>query len=184
MSSSIELDPIQPNYKGSDWILEGQLNEHIVATAAYYYEVENVTPTVLSFRQETTMNPEEYEFRSYDTENLEAVFGVSDDVDLRTDEDCMHAPPTQDVGSVTTPQGRLLAWPNALQHRLEPFELLDKTRPGRRSCIVLYLVDPHYRICSTRNVPPQQHDVSMSAPRSLISISRNKSFLHTLSRNI
>lgn len=57
---------------------------------------------------------------------------------------------------MTTPQGRLLAFPNTLQHKVEPFELVDKTRPGHRRFLVLWLVDPHYRICSTRNVPPQQ----------------------------
>lgn len=64
--------------------------------------------------------------------------------------------PFQNIGSVTTPQGRLLAFPNTLQHKVEPFELVDKTRPGHRRFLVLWLVDPHYRICSTRNVPPQQ----------------------------
>lgn len=62
----------------------------------------------------------------------------------------------QDLGSVTTPQGRLLAFPNTLQHKVEPFELVDKSRPGHRRFLALWLVDPHYRICSTRNVPPQQ----------------------------
>lgn len=65
-------------------------------------------------------------------------------------------PPFQNLGSVSTPQGRLLAFPNTLQHKVEPFELVDKTRPGHRRFLVLWLVDPHYRICSTRNVPPQQ----------------------------
>lgn len=65
-------------------------------------------------------------------------------------------PPFQNLGSVTTPQGRLLAFPNTLQHKVEPFELVDKTKPGHRRFLVLWLVDPHYRICSTRNVPPQQ----------------------------
>lgn len=57
---------------------------------------------------------------------------------------------------MTTPQGRLLTFPNTLQHRVEPFELADKSRPGHRRFLALWLVDPHYRICSTRNVPPQQ----------------------------
>lgn len=30
--------------------------------------------------------------------------------------------------------------------------------PGHARFIKLMLVDPHYRICSTRNVPPQRHD--------------------------
>jgi len=41
---------------------------------------------------------------------------------------------------------------------VSPFELADKTQPGHRRFLVLWLVDPHYRVCSTRNVPPQRHD--------------------------
>ncbi|CAK7270588.1 hypothetical protein SEPCBS57363_004175, partial [Sporothrix epigloea] len=64
----------------------------------------------------------------------------------------------QHIGSVAAPQGRLVAFPNVLEHRIEPFRLVDGTKPGRYRWLTLYLVDPHYRLCSTRNVPPQQHD--------------------------
>lgn len=57
---------------------------------------------------------------------------------------------------MTTPHGRLLTFPNTLQHKVEPFELVDKTHSGHRRFLALWLVDPHYRICSTRNVPAQQ----------------------------
>jgi hypothetical protein len=39
-----------------------------------------------------------------------------------------------------------------------PLELQDKTEPGHCRFLTLSLVDPTYRICSTRNVPPQQTD--------------------------
>jgi hypothetical protein len=42
------------------------------------------------------------------------------------------------------------------QHRVSPFELADPTKPGHRRFIALWLVDPHRRIISTANVPPQQ----------------------------
>lgn len=42
------------------------------------------------------------------------------------------------------------------QHRVSPFELADPTKPGHRQFIALWLVDPHKRIISTANVPPQQ----------------------------
>jgi len=80
---------------------------------------------------------------------LAEIFGIASGT-LREEQ------PFQDLGSVSTPQGRLLAFPNTLQHKVEGFELIDKTRPGHRRFLVLWLVDPHYRICSTRNVPPQQ----------------------------
>lgn len=42
------------------------------------------------------------------------------------------------------------------QHRVSPFELADLSKPGHRRFIALWLVDPHKRIISTANVPPQQ----------------------------
>lgn len=48
--SSIELTPEKPKYKGGNWHIEGMLNEHIAATALYYYDVDNVTESRISFR--------------------------------------------------------------------------------------------------------------------------------------
>lgn len=42
------------------------------------------------------------------------------------------------------------------QHRVSPFELVDKTKSGHRRFIALWLVDPNLRIINTANVPPQQ----------------------------
>jgi len=67
--------------------------------------------------------------------------------------------PYQHLGAVAARQGRLVAFPNALEHRIEPFRLVDATKPGRLRWLTLCLVDPHYRVCSTRNVPPQRHDL-------------------------
>ena len=61
--NSIELTPNKPVYPGSSWQLEGQLNEHVVATAIYSFEVENITETRISFRQETSIPAEIYRFR-------------------------------------------------------------------------------------------------------------------------
>lgn len=44
------------------------------------------------------------------------------------------------------------------QHRVSPFKLADPAKPGHRRFIALWLVDPHCRIISTANVPPQQRD--------------------------
>ena len=55
-----------------------------------------------------------------------------------------------------TSEGRLLAFPNVVQHRLSPFQLVDPAKPGHRKILALFLVDPYVRILSTANVPPQQ----------------------------
>ena len=62
----------------------------------------------------------------------------------------------QNYGTVATPQGRLLAFPNVFHHRVSGFRLADPTKPCHRRFIALWLVDPQTRIISTANVPPQQ----------------------------
>jgi hypothetical protein len=64
----------------------------------------------------------------------------------------------QEVGSVLCREGRLLTFPNILQHRVLPFKRADPTKPGHRKILALFLVDPRMKIISTANVPPQQRD--------------------------
>lgn len=69
-----------------------------------------------------------------------------------------HGPRVQEIGSVVCKEGRLLTFPNILQHRVQPFKLADPTKPGHRKILALFLVDPGIRIISTASVPPQQRD--------------------------
>ncbi|KAH8892988.1 hypothetical protein GQ53DRAFT_619176, partial [Thozetella sp. PMI_491] len=147
--ASIELTPEKPAYEGGNWHLEGMLNEHIVATAIYYFDISNVTDSALSFRQKAAMDLEDRVDEDGLERGLNLIYGTEN---LRYDK------AVQVLGSVKTLDGRMLVFPNTLQHRVSPFELKDPTRPGHRRFIVLWLVDPVYRICSTRNVPPQRHD--------------------------
>eukprot|EP00168_Porphyra_purpurea_P008703 TRINITY_DN2110_c0_g1_i1.p4 TRINITY_DN2110_c0_g1~~TRINITY_DN2110_c0_g1_i1.p4 ORF type:complete len:156 (-),score=58.17 TRINITY_DN2110_c0_g1_i1:225-692(-) len=70
------------------------------------------------------------------------------------------APINQPLGSVATDTaGRVLVFPN-IQHRVSPFRLADPTRPGRRSIVAIFLLDPSLATDSTSvtadTVPPQQ----------------------------
>lgn len=64
----------------------------------------------------------------------------------------------QYVGDIVAREGRLLTFPNVFQHRVLPFELLDKLKVGHRKILALFLVDPHIRIISSANVPCQQRE--------------------------
>ena len=45
---NIELTPeINPVYAGGSWHVEGGINEDIIATVLYYYDVENITESKL-----------------------------------------------------------------------------------------------------------------------------------------
>ncbi|KAG9663042.1 hypothetical protein KCU64_g1575, partial [Aureobasidium melanogenum] len=41
---------------------------------------------------------------------------------------------------------------------VQPFKLVDPTKPGHRKILALFLVDPFHRVISTANVPPQQRE--------------------------
>ena len=84
---------------------------------------------------------------------LQQVFGFGPDATGMGDSQV-----TQHLGGVVCRQGRLLTFPNILQHRVSPFSLADRSKPGHRKILALFLVDPHVRIISTANVPPQRVD--------------------------
>lgn len=128
------------------------MNERICATTLYYVDSENITTSSLSFRMQTDdYVDEKYSVGQDGFHWLEQVHGT----ELKAGGDI---PCIQNYGSVETPQGRLLAFPNVFQHSVSSFRLIDPGKPGHRRFIALWLVDPHVRIISTANVPPQQQD--------------------------
>jgi hypothetical protein len=72
-------------------------------------------------------------------------------------------PSVNDLGSVATPQGRCIAFPNIYQHQVQSFSLLNKSKPGHRKILALFLVDPAILRPSTTTVPPQQQVWGLSA---------------------
>ena len=145
--ANIQLTPEKPEYDGSNWHVEGQMNEHIIATALYYYDSENITTSRLSFRQSSMVDEMTIEYEQDDHDWLPLTFGAENEEDM-----------VQDLGSVACTQGRMVTFPNTLQHRVEPFGLLDRSKPGHRKIVALFLVDPTIRIISTANVPAQRKD--------------------------
>ncbi|EDN02208.1 predicted protein [Histoplasma mississippiense (nom. inval.)] len=146
--ANIHLTPEQPKYHGGTWHVEGQSNEHICATALYYYDSDNITESHLAFRQLCDVEDgQEIQYEQNRHEWLSAVFGCENG-----------GPAIQEIGDVVCKQGRLLTFPNILQHRVSPFELEDPSKPGHRKILALFLVDPNIRIISSANVPCQRRD--------------------------
>ncbi|KAF8802211.1 hypothetical protein BYT27DRAFT_7235520 [Phlegmacium glaucopus] len=142
--ANIHLTPENPSYEGGSW----HVNEHICATALYYYSNENIEPSNLAFRQQSnTKAIYEMEYEQDYHDWFPAIFGCESG-----------GPGVQVVGSVETREGRLLTFPNILQHQVQPFSLADPTKPGHRKILALFLVDPNLPILSTANVPCQQRD--------------------------
>ncbi|KAL2842538.1 hypothetical protein BJY01DRAFT_264474 [Aspergillus pseudoustus] len=144
--ANIELTPEKPEYAGGSWHVEGQLNEHICATALYYYDSVNITESRLSFRQESSFVQHSYIPHQIDPW-IGAVYGCKD-----------HGPRVQEILSVQCRQGRLVTFSNIFQHRVVPFSLVDGTKPGHRKILALFLVDPNVTVISTANVPVQRAD--------------------------
>jgi hypothetical protein len=147
---------------GADWFEDGMLNEHIVATTIVCLSSVNVAPYSIYLEVEADLDPEHFHYMWDELPELEQVFEVGPLNHLGGDG--VADPAVQRLIRVQLPEGRLLALPSVLRRNADNAPtLLDPTKPGRLQMLVLYLVDPHYRICSTRNVPPQQHDWWASA---------------------
>jgi hypothetical protein len=147
--ANIILTPEKPKYAGGAWHVEGMQNERIVCSGIYYYESENITESLLSFRQSVDSPTDNESDRSDGQEQgyISHYFGISNGNYL-----------SEQLGSVETKAGRCIAFPNVFQHQVQPFELADKTKPGVRKILVFFLVDPFAPILSTANIPPQQRE--------------------------
>ncbi|CUA75280.1 ABC transporter C family member 4 [Rhizoctonia solani] len=139
--ANIHLTPEKPEYSGGSWHVEGMRNEAIAASGIYYYDEENITESRLAFRAAVTVPYYEQE----DERGCILTWGIG------RDEPCIN-----ELGAVVTCQDRCIAFPNTYQHRVSPFELKDKSKPGHRKIVALFLVDPAIRRPSTTTVPPQQ----------------------------
>lgn len=140
--TNIELTPENPKYNGGSWHVDGTINEDIVATIVYYYDSENISDSKISFR--ATYDEPFYD--DGDAFYVKEFYGIEHGEILN-----------REIGKVDCNENRLLIFPNIFQHRIEPFELHDKSRSGHRKMMCLYVVDPYNDLVVTTNqVPPQQ----------------------------
>ncbi|XHF98624.1 hypothetical protein AWENTII_002171 [Aspergillus wentii] len=92
--ANIELTPEKPHYAGGSWHVEGQLNEHICATAIYYYSNDNITTNTLCFRQRlnTTCMGSQIGYQQGHVEWTEPVFGCEEDGPVTRSRWCILSP--------------------------------------------------------------------------------------------
>jgi len=167
---SIELDPETPSFPGKEWHTEGNANERIVSNAIYALDSENVSEPQICFRQRCKLGgtwvydrigAEDSDDEGSDYDDLilkHALWDVDYIGRLLGREKIQYSPSWQQLGEVKVPPGRLISFPNAFQRRMGPLQPQDETKPGHCRFLTLSLVDPAYRLCSTRNVLPQQTD--------------------------
>ncbi|OAQ95887.1 hypothetical protein LLEC1_01634 [Akanthomyces lecanii] len=148
------------------WNLNGNRNERIVATTLVCLQRKNLHPVSggITFRTETKRNAWEDRPKKRQNPTRETVAGPShrppnptaasaaaEPLDLGTRE----APSFQELGTIKLPEGRVVTYPNTLQHKFEAPTLANPMKPGSIKFMQIHLVDPHYIVCSTRFVPPQ-----------------------------
>lgn len=172
----IELTPNNLKCLGNEWEPKGMKNEHIVAVGIFAYVVENVTKSRIAFCQETDVSPGFFRHGPslyqastdyspckspvHEQGKRNRMEAISDIFGVNTYQMCsdhhVFALPFQENGRMALPQGRLIAFPNVMESHREPFRLDDPKKNGHHRWVTIMLVDPNYRLCSTRNVPPQQ----------------------------
>ncbi|BGO97415.1 hypothetical protein NBRC10513v2_004765 [Rhodotorula toruloides] len=147
--ANIHLTPEKPEYAGGVWHVEGMENESIVASGIHYFAQENIGESKLSFRG--TFEDSKVPYEQDDTKGVKLVWGLDPD-----------GPCVQYYNSLETRDGRAVAFPNLYQHRVSPFSLVDRTKPGYRKILCFFLVDPLQsasgNVISTARVAPQQRD--------------------------
>lgn len=150
--ANIVLTPKKPKYPGGSWHVEGMANEKIVATGIYYYACDNITQSQLGFRTVVGSGSEledrdQLPYEQDDARGYYTAYGFGGGDPLN-----------QRLGHVVAEEGKCIAFPNLYQHRVDPFELADRTKPGHRKILCFFLVDPLTRIHSTSDIPPQQEE--------------------------
>ena len=143
-------------YAGGNWHMEGMDNEAIIATGIFYADQENITDSQLEFRK--ALDPPDLPGRTdsnggrdnLDLELLRMVYPTGQNIQYR-------------CGAVPTLQGRCLVFPNTMQHCVSPFGLKDTTKPGWRTVIVFFVVNPRERIPSSLHVVPTDIGVQRRA---------------------
>ncbi len=126
------------------WHVEGMSHEHIVATCVYILDRDPALQGgTLRFK------------RAYTVEEAGRLFWNIDQCRPRPIEQLVNEG-TIPIGSLDTPEGRLLVFPNSHIHKLSELSLAADAAEGRRRVIVFWIVDPSAPIVSTREVAEQQ----------------------------
>ncbi|ORY47279.1 hypothetical protein BCR33DRAFT_715026 [Rhizoclosmatium globosum] len=147
--ASIHLTPEKPSFTGGSWHLEGMENEAIAATGILYYAMDNITSSRLTFR--SVYEADEggaFSYEQSDFAGLEKVFNIENEISNNA----------QVCGQIEARENRCVVFPNYLHHKVEDFELQDKTHPGHRKILAFFVVHPDFEVTSTADVGMQQVD--------------------------
>ncbi|KAJ2023549.1 hypothetical protein IWW57_004076, partial [Coemansia sp. S610] len=148
--ANIELTSRQPMYDGRDWGVVGMGNKRILATGVFFYDVANIVPANLQFRE--ALCAWDFAVEQFDIESAAKAY-VIEESQLMDGLSISH-----EQGSIGIQDGRCLVIPNIRQYKVPELKLADKMKPGHCKMLRFFHVDPSTRIPSMEVVPPQQQD--------------------------
>jgi hypothetical protein len=132
----------EENFDGV-WHVEGMSHEEIIATA------------LCIIKRDNNFKGADIEFRRFlyreEADNL--VYSSPNRGHKATD--IMDGGDVRPLGSLETPDGRVIVFPNSHIHRLTNM-YSDDGKPAVRRIVVFWLVNPDRRIISTQDIPRQQ----------------------------
>lgn len=144
---STQLSPNNTKALGTGWHLEGIREENIIATGIYYYDFDNVTDSHLCFR--TAVDECDINYPQGKTRYVETHYGL---MKIEGSHRYNEMDTVMELSKIKTKEDMCLVFPNFLQHRVEEFELQDKTKDGNRNILVFFLIDPRKHIISTSDI--------------------------------
>ncbi|KAJ2687574.1 hypothetical protein IWW39_002812 [Coemansia spiralis] len=148
--ANIKLTSKRPMYGGRDWGVVGMGNKRILAIGVFFYDVANIAPSNLQFRE--ALCAWDFAVEQFDIESAAKAY-VIEESQLMDSLSISH-----ELGSIGLQDGWCLVIPNILQYKIPELKLADKTKPGHCKMLRFFYVDPGTRIPSMEIVPPQQQD--------------------------
>lgn len=151
--AEVNLTPENPSYSGGQWQFEGLQQEKIIAVGMYYYIVDNVTKNYVNFRTRID------EKSIFVPRNVDCLIKLHYGIDMVCDKECTEVDdPVIGLAKVKARQGLTLIFPNYLQHRIEPFELYDKTKSGKIGVLTFSLICDD--VLTTNDISDQKKTVT------------------------
>ncbi|KAJ2376374.1 hypothetical protein IW150_002027 [Coemansia sp. RSA 2607] len=142
---SVYSNPTEDYIPEEEWQGDGTASEQIIATVAYFYDIENIRRLAMEFREgvSSVILKSRAEWLAY-----RYLFV--------TESNYRHFHYEQGAGELEIRSGQAVCYPNVYQHRIAGIHPYDSSKPFHAKMLMLYFIDPSVRILSTSVVPPQQ----------------------------
>ncbi|KAJ2054801.1 hypothetical protein GGI17_006795 [Coemansia sp. S146] len=148
--SNIELTSKKASYGGKGWSVAGLDNERSIATGIFFYDVVNIFPCSLEFRE--PISAHHYVGRDNELHAVLRAYNITEGLSRRPQRF------SQELDNVDIKNRACVVLPNTYQYKMPQIRQELKSKPGHCKMLTFYFIDPSTRIPSMEIVPPQQQD--------------------------